>query len=615
MMRFCRGPVASSKEQTPRSSYIKTYGPLPFDKDEDLKLALQDHLAATDACETRVRLILGALVQGVDRRWVRSRLDAWEVHPTSIILAERVPKLRSELAEALMPGQTEWTFGVSTVFRGPSLPRGLHLPGPLILDGCEGLVELPDDLSTPCLVIQNCRNLRSLQRVPPGVLGLQVEHAPNLIDLPDAVKLKNGFRLSACPQVEQLPSFIYASDIKISHCPGLRSLSSKIRCHRIELSTLINLTALDLDLTVSSNLELSLPSLSTMKGQVKVRGRFRLACTNLMSMEADINVGDQMVVEHCRLMESMKGRFHVKRGLFISRCPQLTATPEGIVEGNLELADLAALVQVDSGLCSSSRRVRIRRCEELQRLPNEVRLRGSMELIDLPSLAHWPDFMNVGILTVLGCPRLSVPPPGVIARTAFRWVSRLERQAMDRVLAEDSMVDRVGLELLRRLVRALTSAGVSLSEAVELLHADGHAKGDVLVASAAEGLGLAEFLDRCAALSDGRGGEVEAALACVRASIHPGSLALVVKDLTKARWLAELYSDSKDLAAGVTGDGNLRIQPQAAWDLPEKLAIPGQIRASQVEGEPRWPARMRVLGGIKFQPVGSASPSEVAFTD
>jgi hypothetical protein len=156
---------------------------------------------------------------------------------------------------------------------------------------------------------------------------------------------------------------------------------------------------------------------------------------------------------------------------------------------------------------------------------------------------------------------------------------------------------------------------VSFADAMEMLHTDGHARGDALAAAAAEGLGLPEFLDRCAGLSDGRGGEIEAALACARASIHPGSLALVVKDLTKARWLAELFSDSKDLAAGVTGDGNLRIQPKAAWDLPEDLAVPGQIRASSAEGDPRWPTRMGVLGGIKIQPMGTESSPEPVSTD
>jgi hypothetical protein len=150
---------------------------------------------------------------------------------------------------------------------------------------------------------------------------------------------------------------------------------------------------------------------------------------------------------------------------------------------------------------------------------------------------------------------------------------------------------------------------------MEMLQADGHAKGDALVAAAAEGLGLPEFLYQCAGLSDGRGGEIEAALACVRASIHPGSLALVVKDLTKARWLAELYSDSKDLAAGVTGDGNLRIQPHAAWDLPEGLAVPGQIRAAKADGMPRWPSRLRVLGGIATRSVAIPSASDGGTTD
>jgi hypothetical protein len=526
-----------------------------------------------------------------------------------------VPKLRTELADAIMPGQTEWTFGVSTVFKGSVLPRGLLASGPLVLDGCEDLVDLPDDLVTPSLIIQNCRNLQSLQQFPPGVAGLQVENAPNLIELPEAVKLDNGFRLSACPQVECLPAYIHASEVKISHCPGLRSVSSKIRCRILELSTLINLTVLNLDLTVSSSMDLSLPSLATLKGRTKVQGRLRIACSNLRELEADILVDDQMMLEQCRLLESMDGLFHVKRNLSIKRCPKLAATPEGFVGGDLELTDLPALRHVDPSLIASCRRVRIRRCDTLERLPSGVHLRGSLELIDLPALAYWPLSLNVGILTVLGCPTLPDPPPGVTVRSGFRRAASGERKAIAQALSEDSEVDRAGIEPLRKLIRALTSSGVSFADAMEMLHADGHAKGDALAAAAAEGLGLPEFLDRCAGLSDGNGGEIEAALACVRASIHPGSLALVVKDLTKARWLAELYSDSKDLATGVTGDGNLRIQPKAAWDLPEDLAVPGHIRASNAEGEPRWPSRMRVLGGIKIQPMETESPVETVLMD
>jgi hypothetical protein len=392
-------------------------------------------------------------------------------------------------------------------------------------------------------------------------------------------------------------------------------VSSKISCRILELSTLINLTVLNLDLTVSSSMDLSLPSLVSLKGRAKVQGRLRIACSSLRELEADITVGDQIMVENCHLLESMDGLFHVKRDLSIKRCLKLAATPEGFVGGNLELTDLPALRLVDPSLIASCRRVRIRRCETLERLPYGVHLRGSMELIDLPALAHWPLSMNVGILTVLGCPMLPDPPPGVTVRSGFRRATSGERRAIAQALSEDSEVNRASIEPLRRLIRVLMSSGVPFASAMDVLHADGHAKGDTLVAAAAEGLGLHEFLDRCSGLSDGRGGEIEAARACVRASIHPGSLALVVKDLTKARWLAELYSDSKDLAAGVTGDGNLRIQPKAAWDLPEDLAVPGQIRVSSAEGEPRWPSRMRVLGGIHTRSVETESPADALLMD
>ena len=148
------------------------------------------------------------------------------------------------------------------------------------------------------------------------------------------------------------------------------------------------------------------------------------------------------------------------------------------------------------------------------------------------------------------------------------------------------------------MIRAMIVSGVRHKDASDMLLADGHDPCEVLAAAAAEGLGLLEFLEGCIALANGQGGEVEAARICAMASIHPGSLALVVKDLTKARWLAELYSDSHDLAAGVMGDGSLRLPPIPSWDLPEGLAVPGLIKVPDIQCPARWPERLRVSGGI-----------------
>jgi hypothetical protein len=72
--------------------------------------------------------------------------------------------------------------------------------------------------------------------------------------------------------------------------------------------------------------------------------------------------------------------------------------------------------------------------------------------------------------------------------------------------------------------------------------------------------------------------------------------------------MAELYSESRDLAAGVMGEGNLRISSQAAWDLPENLAVPGHVKVSDAEGPARWPANMRVLGGFNIHVPGVELP-------
>jgi hypothetical protein len=607
-MRFCQRLEKPSKSPTPRASFLRSHGPLPFGAEEDLKGALQARLADTPEAKHRVRLILGALAQELDPVWVRSQLAAWGIHPVSIVLAEADAKNRIHLEAILMPGQTDWTIGPPTVFRGAALPPGLVMTGPMTLDGCSELKDLPEDLITPSLLIQNCPSLRRLSRLPPGVSGLQVENAQNLVDLPDQLRLENGFGVSACPRLERLPSIIRSREVKISHCPGLRSISAKIRCWKLELKSLIHLRHLDLDLKITNDLELNIPSLQTFSGRANITGRLIIKCEALREVTADFIVGDQAVVEHCQSLEGMDGSFHVKGDLRIRRNPALVATPEGFVGGALELAYLPALRVVEPGMVASCRTVRIIRCTNLARLPYGVHFRGSMELLDLPALIQWPESMNVGLLTVLGCPGLPDPPPGMSIRTAFRRAGPQERCTLALALSEDGNTDAETIEPLRRMVRALKLSGASLEEILQMLEADGSVPEEALPACAAEGLGLREFLEGCAALVDGQGGEIRAARACNRASIHPGSIALVVKDLTKARWMAELYSESRDLAAGVMGEGSLRISSPTAWDLPENLAVPGHVKVSDAEGPARWPTNMRVLGGFNINVPGVELP-------
>ena len=598
-MQFCRWIESGPEAMSPQDSFRRSYRALPFGPDEDPRVALPARLAETPELEKRVRLVLGALAQGLDPRWVRSKLTAWRIHPVSIVLAESHPKLRADLGASLLPDHDEWTLGNPTIFRGSELPPGVVVPGPFVLEGCSGLTDLPEDLIAESLHIHNCRDLRSLPQLPRGVAGLRIENAPNLVDLPGTLELKKGLQLSACPSLGHLPSDILADEVIISHCPGIRTMTARIECRKFSLESLINLTDLDLDLTVSGDLELNLPSLRTFRGRADVCGRLRISGASLTAVDADITVGDHAVIEHCRSLESISGLLHVNGDLRIQRNPQLTTTPEGFVRGTLELTDLPALGLVDPCLIASCRTVRIRRCANLEKLPYGVNLRGSMELLDLPSLCHWPPSMSVGILTVLGCPGLPDPPPGVIIRTAFRRAGIQERESIALTLTNDSDNDRAPIESMRRIIRTMTVSGVYMADICEMLQAEGHASGDVLVAAAAEGLGLREFLDECAVLADGTDGLAKAAQTCARASIHPGSLALVVKDLTKARWLAELYSESLDLAIGVMGDGNLRILTNSAWDLPEGLAVPGQVRVADTKGPSRWPERFRVLGGFK----------------
>ena len=265
--------------------------------------------------------------------------------------------------------------------------------------------------------------------------------------------------------------------------------------------------------------------------------------------------------------------------------------------GSLELQDLPGLRSVNPELMSSTRAIRIQRCAGLSELPKTAHLQGTLELVDLPELNCWPAVMNLGTLTVLGCPKLREPSGGVSVRSAFRQASPRARAAMAEALAAEARSPAFDLEPIGRLVRALQATGVSFREMWSELLREGHSRAELFGAFMSEGIGFEYCLERCAAKADGRGGELEAALACVRASVHPASMALVVKNPIKARWLAELFSDSRDLLNGMKGDGGLRLQGRLAWDLPEGLVVPGKLRIHDVEGPAKWPVRMRLLSG------------------
>ena len=598
-MKFCKRVMEKPNSISLEDSYRESYWDLPFWPDEDLRAALPSRLAETPELEARVRLVLGAIAQGLDPLWVRSRLESWGVHPVSILLAEAHPKHRADLASSLLPDDGEWTVGNPTVFRGSVLPQGCVIPVQFVMDGCSGLVELPRDLIAKSLLIQNCSDLRSIHQLSEGVTGLRIENVPNLVDLPDTLHLKKGFYLSACPRLTRLPSDIRADEIRISHCPGIRAIKAKIQCSTFILKNLIHLTDLDLDLKVSGGLELNLPSLQSLRGRAEISGRLKISCRKLKDVDAAISVSDDAIIEQCSSLETIGGMLHVKGNLRIGQNPNLASTPDGFVDGTLELIDLKSLRQVRPLLIASSRTVRIQHCPSLEKMPHGVHIRGSLELLDLQSISHWPDSMSVGILTVLGCPGLPDPPPGVIIRTAFRRAGAHEREALLQLVGQDIDNNQVARDSLRRVIRTLTVTGLSFQDIRELLHAEGHNPGEVIAAAAAEGLGVREYLEECADLAFNPEGFIKAARLCARASIHPGSIALVVKNLTKARWVAELYSNSSDLAAGVRGDGSLSIPPNPAWDLPEGLAVPGQLLAIDATGPAMWPSGLRAVGGFK----------------
>jgi hypothetical protein len=151
-------------------------------------------------------------------------------------------------------------------------------------------------------------------------------------------------------------------------------------------------------------------------------------------------------------------------------------------------------------------------------------------------------------------------------------------------------------------------AGVCFEDRWRLLLAEGHSSEDLLTALLGEGSDLKRSLEKCAALTDDTDGEIRAAVACTRVGIHPATLALVTRNPTKARWLAELFSESHDMVTGWRGDGGLRLEGQLTWDLPDGLVVPGRLRIHGVAGPAKWPKRMKVLGGILIKATDIEAP-------
>ena len=528
---------------------------------------------------------------------VRDTLMASGIHPASVALAATDRRMQEPLCGLLSIEGERWeAIGSDLHFTGAVLPQGLEVPGQLLLLACPGDIQLPEDLSAETVTFRSCRELKAISFIPPRVRNLRVEHAPLLETLPEAVDLPGELYLSACPRLERLPASVEAARVAVTHCPGLRAVHSRIRCSELTLESLINLRELDLDLYVLQALELTLPGLRILRGRLHSRGGLRIAAPGLQHILADLQAGGNLLVEGCRDLVAMKGTLRVKNNLVIRRNPRLAEVPAGEVTGEAEFADLPALKAVAAGLVNSSRRVRLQRCDSLEEVPGGT-YRGSLELLDLPGLTRWPAEMDVGILTELDCPSLPEPPPGVVVRTALRRARPQERKALAEEIAAEDTNPPEGLQEQRQMVRALAITGVPMERRPAMLVENGVPLEIALIACVAEGMGRQDFLERCIEQAIGKRDLAGAARTCLRASIHPASMALLVKDPAMARWLAQLLSPSRDLALGLSRDGNLRIGADAVWDLPEGLVVPGVVRYDGPMESIRWPAGLRTGQG------------------
>lgn len=112
-----------------------------------------------------------------------------------------------------------------------SLPEGLTVGGHLDLEGCTGLRALPEGLKVGgSLDLRRCKGLRSLPK------GLQVGgsiilgDSTELVSLPEEFTIGGGLYLRYCTGLVSLPEGLQVGgDLDLEYCTGLRALPEGLR--------------------------------------------------------------------------------------------------------------------------------------------------------------------------------------------------------------------------------------------------------------------------------------------------------------------------------------------------------------------------------------------------
>lgn len=236
-------------------------------------------------------------------------------------------------------------------------------------------------------------------------------------DLPRRLRARGRLDLSRQATLRALPSWMRVDSLDVSDCPRLESLPSQLRCAAL----------------IASRAPWSeLPDDWEVAALLDVEGSVRLRTIPPWRLEA-LNA----------------------RG-----CVGLERLPEGLEAAHVDLAGCARLINVPRGLALAARRLSLRDCASLRRLPDEfgplewLDVSGCQGLDSLPDGIRVRSWIDVGGSGLTGLPRSlrsvrvhwrGVPVPDRIAFDP-------ESITVDEILTEPNamlrrvLLDRVGLE-------------------------------------------------------------------------------------------------------------------------------------------------------------------------
>ncbi len=261
-----------------------------------------------------------------------------------------------EAREAILKGECPpgTTVRGSLAFRREpwltQLPRGLTVEGTLSIVECHQMHSLPSNLAAEGLTISNCAQMQSLGRVnrPPLHLpeGLLLQGCPALAELPDDVAVGGDLHIQDCPWLWPGPRVGRPRSV---HLIGPRRLSVEGSATLRECAGLY-----------------SLPDRMAVGGALTIADCPGLSGIGGPDGEAGLAVGGACLIERCHGLHEVSGIAFGGGGL-------------------LRVDDFSGLEALGDGV-RPPRRLEVRGCPSLVRLPRRLALEGALVAHDCPLL-------------------------------------------------------------------------------------------------------------------------------------------------------------------------------------------------------------------------------------